>query len=536
MHHKKQYPHSGLIAALIASMVTMAIPVRAVVTERPRLVLGIVVDGLDREYVEQLMEYFGEGGFKRLSTQGVVIENADFGTPLSSAAATSVIMTGASPSVSGITADVVFDYGKLMARPVLADNQTLGNYTTETYSPVALRVSTIGDELKIAGAGTSLVYSIAPDANQAIILAGHAANNASWLNDDNANWATTTYYRDVPTVLSARNRLKGLSLRLDTMQWSPSSVSATCTLVPDPVRHYPFRHVFGRGNEWRVPMFKNSPLYNTEAISMASDYVNSLRLGRNDGTDMLALGLSAQPFEYTKNADARYELVDSYIKLDHDLASLFDQVDSQIGLKNTLIFLAGTPPRTSTRRDDPRWRLPYGEYSPKKAKSLLNLYLIALHGNGEWVSAYHGNYFYLNRGLIKERNLDLTTIQQESADFLKRMSGVLSAYPIGDIIDGHAGENAEALRRNTDYSLSGDIMVEIAPGWAIVDVSYNTSTEGGKVVRGVAPFAPIYILAPDVTPTVIGTPVDARAIAPTVTRLLRIRSPNGASLPGLRLK
>lgn len=79
-------------------------------------------------------------------------------------------------------------------------------------------------------------------------------------------------------------------------------------------------------------------------------------------------------------------------------------------------------------------------------------------------------------------------------------------------------------------------MVEIAPGWAIVDVSYNTSTEGGKVVRGVAPFAPIYILAPDVTPTVIGTPVDARAIAPTVTRLLRIRSPNGASLPGLRLK
>ncbi|MDE5673957.1 MAG: alkaline phosphatase family protein, partial [Muribaculaceae bacterium] len=46
---------------------------------------------------------------------------------------------------------------------------------------------------------------------------------------------------------------------------------------------------------------------------------------------------------------------------------------------------------------------------------------------------------------------------------------------------------------------------------------------------------PVFIMGCGVAPVVIGTPVDATAIAPTVTQVLRIRSPNGAESKPLDL-
>lgn len=544
MRRKEFYIQQRLLQLLVASMVSLSIPAGAataasVASERPALVLNLVVDGLDREYVEHLMQHFGEGGLRKLFGEGVVFNNVDFGTSLPTAAATSVLMTGASPQITGITSDLIYNPEKKRPVPAMYDENTLGNFTDETYSPVALRVSTIADELKIAGGGTSQIFSIAPDPSQSIILAGHSGNNAVWLSDRNANWATSTYYRDVPTVISYRNRLNPLSQRIDTMTWQPSAATLTLPLIPEWVRQYPFKHTVGRDPQWKVVKYKNSPLYNNEATAVAREYLSQLALGKHGGTDMLSVAYSVEPYLFTKYADSQFETADAYIKLDRDVASLLSEVDRTVGLHNTIVLLAATPPEPTGRREDPKWRLPHGEYSPRKAMSLLNLYLIALHGNGEWVSGYYDRYFYLNRDLIKERQLTLADIQRETADFLKRMAGITEAYTIGDILDGHAGENPQALRRNTSYHTAGDVLVEIAPGWEIVETEFNnayTLNDISIVTRGVAPTASVVILAPGVEAREIDTPVDARSIAPTMARLLRIRSPNGASLPPVKLK
>lgn len=533
-----------MVTMLLASMVSMAMPVGAFrpasgSSQRPALVVGIVVEGLDRQHVEQLMEYFGDGGFKRLVNQGVVISDVDFGTPMEVSAATSVLMTGASPAVTGITSDLIYNYETMRPEQPLYDASYLGNYTDETFSPAKLKVSTIADELKIAGAGTSQVFSIAPDADQAIILAGHAGNNAAWLCDANANWASSTYYRDTPSVISRRNRLVNLASRIDTMAWTPSAVTTTIDLIPEWVRQYPFKHTLGRDPQWKVVKYKNTPLFNTEATAMAREYISTLELGKHEGTDMINIGLSVDPYIYSKYADVQLETADSYIKLDRDLAALFDEIDRRVGLKNAMIYVAGTPAKPLSRKEDPKWGLPYGEYSPRKAMSLLNLYFMALYGNGEWIDGFYDNFFYLNRKLIKEKELSLEILQEQASDFLKRMAGVQRAYTIGEILDGHAGENAAALRRNTSFASSGDVMVEITPGWEIVELPYVTPYQLNgieMVVRGVTPAAPFYIMAPDLHSHTIDTPVDARTLAPTITRLLRIRSPNGASMPALNLK
>ncbi|MDE5661906.1 MAG: hypothetical protein K2I04_04690, partial [Muribaculaceae bacterium] len=60
-----------LFIALVASVA--ALGMSAADAERTRLLVGIVVDGLDTEYIDLLRERFGEGGFRRLERDGAVI-------------------------------------------------------------------------------------------------------------------------------------------------------------------------------------------------------------------------------------------------------------------------------------------------------------------------------------------------------------------------------------------------------------------------------------------------------------------------------
>ena len=253
---------------------------------------------------------------------------------------------------------------------------------------------------------------------------GRTVRFVRWLNDRTANWAGSTAYPDFPASVSQRNRVSPLKSRIDTMQWTPSAASAQTNHLPDHLMRYPFRHTFGRKDGKGLDAFAQSPLANREITRVASEIVTTQQLGAHDGvTDMLNVAYTLLPYDYTKTSENRYELIDSYIKLDAQLADLFRTVDrSAGGSDNVLIYLAGTPPRTQRRREDERWKIPSGEFSTRKAISLLNLYLIAVHGNGEWVTAYADGSFYLNENLAKERNISKTDLRREAASLLKRMA------------------------------------------------------------------------------------------------------------------
>jgi len=526
---------SRLAIVLLASMVGMAMPTAGKNT-RPRLVVGIVVEGLQADYINNLRDNFSEGGFKRLIRDGVIIANADYGTALDPTAATAMLITGAAPSVNGIGGSFTYDSSGHRLIPSLEDTESIGNFTNDTYSPKKLIVSTLADEVRIAGGGVTNVYAISPDPQLSILLGGHAANCAIWLNESNGNWATTTFYKDIPTFVGARNRLTPLSLRLDTMSWTPAIDVADYPDLPDHLKHYPFRYVYPRGNAERYAMFKNSAPVNTEVTSLAKDFINTLGLGKHDGVDMLSLTYTVTPFDYAKNPDNRLELMDSYIRLDRNLEQLFVAIDHASG-GNAVIFLAATPPSSTVRRDDEKWNIPYGEFSTRKAGSLLNMYLMAIYGTGEWVSGFHNGHFYLNSKLIKDNNLDAKAVRAEAASFVARMSGVKDVFTIDQVLSGDAGDRSEAIKRNTHLASAGDIIVNVIPGWEIInDYAQDKSLPGNKhVERIVATTAPAFILAPGIDPKRIDTPIDVRVIAPTIARLLRIRSPNAAAMPALQL-
>ena len=194
------------------------------------------------------------------------------------------------------------------------------------------------------------------------------------MNDATGKWATTTHYKDLPQAAQTRNRLQANEFRLDTMQGTPVIPVADLPDLPAYKKLYPFRHAFPRTMAHRYKAYKNSPMVNADITSMAADYLTSFSLGKREYTDMLNLGYTLQPYAYGREADVRPETMDAYLRLDRDLKRLFTIIEEKgPGMDHTMVFLAGTPVTNRTRRDDEKWGTPFGEFSSRKAVTLLNM-------------------------------------------------------------------------------------------------------------------------------------------------------------------
>lgn len=512
---------------------TMPAPPKA----RPTLVVGIFVEGLNADYVDLLRSNMTNDGFNRLISEGLTLRNVGFGPGIDATAATAMLVTGASPAVNGIPSEQVWDPVTRREHPVLLSPELAGSYTEQQLTPEPLLVSTLADELRISDGGLGQVHVVSADPQTAILLAGHAANSAYWLDTSNGRWTTTRYYRDTPSPISRRNVGITLAHRIDTMAWEPLIALDRYPDLPSYKKLYPFRHTFPARETDRYKHFGQSPLATSELTSIAADYISTLSLGKRGVTDMVALTADVTPWLYGREADNRIETMDAYLRLDRDIARLVQAIDNGPGMANTLLLVAGTPAPSGSKRDEERWHIPSGQFSPRKAISLLNMYLIAIHGNGEWVRGYHNRFFYLNSDLIKERGVDLDLIRRQSAELLAKMSGVSEVYTIDDILSRRAGDDPAALQRNITPGFAGDVLISVNPGWEISDSAEGVEAETASqarqpVVRWQSTSSPVYIIAPSVSrATELVEPVDARAVAPTVARILRIRSPNAASLP-----
>lgn len=514
---------TGLIkSSILLAACVLALCATAQSGQKPSIVTVITVEGLSGDYLRSVSSLFGPGGFNQLSGEGAAIDRIDFGPGADAAAASAMVHTGAAPIVNGIPSAKVYDTATKLPKSPLHDSSVMGNFTDETLSPATLKVSTVADELRIATDGAGRAYAIAPRSHEALTGAGHAANGALWINDMTANWASTTYYKDIPACVKERNYRNSLASRMDTMRWTPLLNLSLYPGLSQSEMQKPFRMTFPKKDVQRVRRYLSSPLSNTEVTDMALAVINETGLGNGGATDFLSIS-------YTLPTDAsRAEMTDSYVRLDRELARLLRALPRD----RSVIMLTGLPSGNGSAADDKRWNIPSGLYSVKRAVSLLDIQLMAVHGNGDWIIGYHDRNFFLNRKLIKDRGLDLQAFRREVADFLGRMAGICDVVTIDDIMASRAGDNPAALKRNTSLAHAGDVIIEVSPGWQIID---DGTGRASGVQRLTATDIPAFISAPGLKRSHFSGTTDARVLAPTLSRLSGTRAPNGASLPPLDL-
>ena len=79
----------------------------------------------------------------------------------------------------------------------------------------------------------------------------------------------------------------------------------------------------------------------------------------------------------------------------------------------------------------------------------------------------YGNSIFLNRTLIEQKKLSISTIRRQVADFLEEMEGVQKAFPITDI-PLLQGDGEMAKLRNTTGRYSGDVVVMLTEGTTLI--------------------------------------------------------------------
>lgn len=503
--------------------------------ERPKLVVGIVIDQLRTDYIEYLQDYFNERGFKRLMKGGAYMRDVDFKVPgLDAVNSTAMLYTGTYPSRNGVPTKMVYNNVTKKTLPALTDDKTLGNFTNDSFSPLGIRVSTLSDELAVEGDGNALIYAISTDPQQSIAMAGHAATGALWLNNTSGNWASTTYYKALPKQVSDRNYTRSIAARLDTMVWRPMLPTAAMPGISDEKRNKSFKYTFSRHDREVFNQFSLSPLGNQEVTDLAITFLSDMKVGKNSSaTDMLNIGYTLAPYRFAKGSDFKPELTDAYLRLDRQLGRLFDAIDHYVGINNTLIWVSSTGYFDDAVVEDKKYRIPTGEFSMKRATSLLNSYLSALHGNGDYIDSFVDGHLYLDHKTLEDKRLDISGIVNDARTFLTRMSGVAEAFTVYDIMSPTT-PTEERLRLLIDPKTGGDVIVTFNPGWEVVDdLHYPVNS---KPVRETPVLSPAFIMGRGVKPEIINTPVDAVTLAPTVSGQLRIRSPNASKSKPILLK
>lgn len=495
----------------------------------PRLVVNIVIDQLRTDYMEAFMPLYGETGFKRLQRQGRFYRQAEY--PFASpdrASALASIMTGSSPYEHGIVSQRWLDRNTLQPIFCVDDQAYKGLLTTEQSSPAHMAVSTITDELKVASGGKSLIYSISPFRDAAVLSAGHAADGAFWLSDQTGQWCGSDYYGQFPQWALTYNVSSSLKGRISGYRWEPvNDLVGNFSYFVSGGERVPFKHVFS--GERRFREFKTSALVNEEVNKFAEYCLHNTTIGLDAATDFLSLTYYAGNFEHKGVDECPIEQQDIYVRLDKSLGDLMQFVEQKVGKEKVMFVVTSTGYADDQMVPLETYRIPTGTFNISRARLLLNMYLIAVYGQGDYVEAALGNQLYLNLKLLENRALNQAEVLERCQDFLMQLSGVRDVYTSQRLLQGAGTPGVARLRNAYRPKVSGDILIQVAPGWHLV----NDEMHEERLTRESYMSFPLFFLGGTIKSDIIETPVTVDHVAPTVAQCLRIRAPNGCSVAPL---
>jgi predicted AlkP superfamily pyrophosphatase or phosphodiesterase len=512
-------------------------------SEKPKLIVGIIVEQMRHDYINKFWDKFGEGGFKRLLNEGTYCKNANFNylfTQTSVGHAT--IATGTTPSYHGIVSDEWYLRLKDKVVNCVADEKEKtigGSYEAGRMSPRQLLTTTIGDEIRLASFNKSKVIGISLQGKASILSVGQTANAAYWLDEESGNWVSSSYYmQDLPNWAQTFNDKKFADLYM-ARKWEPkfpmNDYATRC--LPDDNKYdtgidgkktFPYNLaemgiISNNKNKKKYNLLKYTPFGNTYTKDFAIASIVNDSLGKDDNTDLMMVSFSATEFIGQNFGPESIEVMDAYIRLDEDLEHFLNFLDQELGKQNILVFLTsdhGVAQNPDYLADK---GIPVGFFSQNSALSLLKSYLNVVYGRGEWVKNYYAQQLYLNRDLIEDSKFNLADVQQKVAQFMLQFSGVANTITATTLQTAYFPDGVfSKIQKSYNQKRSGDVLINLDPGW----IEKNGTSAGHNSSYSYDTHVPLIWYGWKVKRATIFEPVDMVDIAPTISYFLNIASPN----------
>jgi len=395
--------------------------------------------------------------------------------------------------------------------------------------------------LKISDFKASKAIGISLNDYAAILPVGYLGNAAYWFDCEDGKWVSSSYYMDsVPKWVKEFNQKEIPDIHL-SQQWNTLLDIDQYTESLNDANSY--ENGFKGNNSFPYDLtllkklyasyeiLKYTPFGNTFTKDFAISAIIEEKLGNDEFTDFLSIGFNSTGYISDIFGIRSVEIEDTYLRLDNDIAHLLLTLDDMIGNENVLIFL--TADRGST--DDPLFlediNMKGSLFNTTSAISVLNTYLKALYGYGEWVQYYYDNQIYLNRILIEDSKLSLSEVQEKAATFMVQFTGIANAVSSDNLTSTEFTEGIFNQAQNSyNQQRSGDILINFSPGW----VEKSLTKDGFSLSSQISPYnynthVPLIWYGWQIPNKTIYRSIKIEDIAPTISSFLDISFPNACN-------
>ena len=511
--------------------------------DRPKLVVGIVVDQMRWDYLYKYYQHYNNEGLKRMLNEGFSAENTLIPyIPTYTAIGHTSIYAGSVPAIHGIAGNTFYIKETQSKMYCSQDDsvKSVGNDPENKggkMSPKNMLSSSVTDELKLATDFRSRVFGVALKDRGAIFPAGHFADGAYWMVD--GNWITSSFYmNDLPSYVKNFNKADFTSAYL-SKGWQLAKPSTSYMSRINDDNRYEERFLDSVKVTFPIDLstisskkgrdvIKSTPFGNTITLQFAKELITQENLGNNPAgvPDFLAISLSSTDYIGHQFAINSLKIEDTYIRLDKDLGDFFNFLDTKIGRGNYTVFLTAD----HGAAHNPQYILDEkgngGYFMKRELQQDLNNLLKPEFGTEDLIYNIANNQVLLNHKLIESKNLDTERIKEKLVTALKKREGVSFAADMERLQVASMPEWIKTMAINGyNYKRSGDILIIFDPQW-IENYRDKTGTTHGAW-NPYDSHIPLVFMGWGIKQGNTHAPVYMTDIAPTIAALLHIQAPNG---------
>ena len=458
-------------------------------TSKPKLVVVLVIDQFRADYIPRFQHLFGKDGFKALINNGAYFPYGEYDLlQAMTGPGHATVLIGAYPYQMGIPLNDWWDQKKNAASYCVQDAEakTVGTSTVrESSSPKNLQG---GDELKNAD-WPSKVIGVAIKDRAAILMAGHRADLAFWMDREDKKWITSDYYRKdgkLPDWMNTLNlKIKGSKCDLEL----PCGIETT-----------------------------------VEAVKAV---LTGEKLGQGKGSDILAISFSSFDFaghHHGPNAD---EMRVMTVAEDKAIADIRAAVRAKVpgGLKNVTFVLTGDHGVAPKPEYLAKTGIETGRLSEPGLLKGVNEALDKKFGkpkNRLWVNFTVDFNFFIDEENVRDAKLEITKIENEIKEILLKNPGFIHVFTLSDYENNKLPPAMfERKIKKTYYRGRSGHVVGIQKAFYINDSKKDANHMSGYVYDRTVPI----IFSGFGINGLNSTPAEVIDIAPTIAFLLGVLPP-----------
>jgi predicted AlkP superfamily pyrophosphatase or phosphodiesterase len=487
---------------------------------KPKLVLLVVVDQFRYDYLMRFRADY-HGGIARLLERGAVFADARYiQYPTVTAIGHSTVLSGATPSVSGIINNEWFD--RDLKEPVtsVSDSSTLllgGAPGAKGSSPHRLLVSTVGDELKMAGR-KSKVIGISIKDRSAILPAGHMADAAYWLDSSTNHFVSSTYYmKELPAWVTKINE-DGPTRKYQAQVWTALNAKPG---------DKPFCSMTAGTSVRFCGTIENTWFGNELLEEFAEKALENEKMGAHESTDLLTLSFSANDYVGHELGPDSPEVRDISLRTDLLLGKLLDFINARVGEGNTLVVFTADHGVAPAPKVNIARKMPGGWLDAKEYTGKIGSALSARLGPGEWFVSGAFGFLYLNHDTVERNKADAAEVRRFAAEAARKLPHVARVLTRDDLLqDTNAVDFVgRALQLGFYTSRSGDVFLLPEPYYMF----YSSPSTTHATPYSYDNHVPLIFLGAGVHAGTRYEAVTINDVAPTLAAILEVETPSGSS-------